>query len=323
MLDAMVPPHIPGYTIKRVLTKGTTSVIALASNDKTYEPVALKIFHRKIISDKGIIKYLESELRLIFRFDHPSFPKYYDVIYTEDHIILVMEFLPNGNLTEAVNNRICFSYKERLNILYKIVDGIDYLHQRGIAHRDIKPENIVFDANNNPKIIDFGFSSECAHYSDTFCGTRDYMAPEVIRLQSYDPMKADIWSLAVTAHILMTSQFPYEYTSEARFLNEIKAGTLQFRINLPGVLGQLVQKCLSYQPSSRPTSRQLLQDVRSLMEGDFALKTINVDRHGLPKLNMNIGKTKDKSATGRDNPIRFTTGRAPTCFRLRKFDSFK
>lgn len=317
----MLPANIEGYKTRQVLCKGLTAIIVKAVNVKTEEEVAIKIFDREKITEKGMIKYLESELRLIARLNHPAFPKIHDIIYDEKHIMIVMDYLPNGSVLDAISNRTMFSYSERLTIVYKILEGISYLHDRGIAHRDIKPDNIVFDIDNQPKIIDFGFSCEFAEMKNTFCGTETYMAPEVMKREKYNGFKADIWAFAITAHILLTSQLPYEFMSEARYINDMENGTLKLRVQCPGILGKIITNCLNIDPDLRPTAREILDQMKYLMENDIVIKTAQGARKmSLPKLPIDK-KLIDKSKTGRNIHTNIV-GKLCPHYRLRRFDSF-
>lgn len=126
-----------------------------------------------------------------------------------------MELALGGDLfnlieTEGVEEDIAHFYFRQL------VNGVDFLHSRGVAHRDIKPENLLLDENGNLKIADFGMAAlfrlpngGARRQCHTSCGSPPYVAPEVIST-SYDADRADIWSCGVVLFVLLCGQTPWD-----------------------------------------------------------------------------------------------------------------
>ncbi|KAK3064933.1 hypothetical protein LTS18_002095 [Coniosporium uncinatum] len=110
--------------------------------------------------------------------------------------LLVMEYLPLGNLQDQHNNAP-FAFEEAVELLYEGLQGIDYLHSQGIAHRDIKPANILVVSRRplSIKFTDFGLVGDLSAMK-TFCGTALYAAPEIWKGSSYTS-KVDIWPIGV------------------------------------------------------------------------------------------------------------------------------
>jgi MAP/microtubule affinity-regulating kinase len=96
------------------------------------------------------------------------------------------------------------------NMIYGILDALNYCHQHNIVHRDLKLENILVSPDGTPKLIDFGFTYLADQkISNTFCGTLFYMAPEIILKKPYFGGPADIWAIGVLAYKMMTGFFPF------------------------------------------------------------------------------------------------------------------
>lgn len=121
--------------------------------------------------------------------NHPNIVKIIDVVETNNHLNIVMEYLPGVSLGSYLkaqpNGKIC--EKNCKKIFKFLVKALHYMHSMNIAHRDIKLENIILDKETNPKIIDFGFSTciEPNTKIKIFCGTPSYMAPEVVQRKDY------------------------------------------------------------------------------------------------------------------------------------------
>lgn len=282
-MDSSESDRVSRYKLIKTIGQGASGIIALAFDQKTSEHVAIKIINRKDVAEKQMLKYLESELRLIARINHPSFPKVYDIIYTEESILIVMEYLANGSILDVVHQKLQFTYKEKIDICIQILEGLEYLHDRGIAHRDIKPENIVFDKYFHPKIIDFGMSHENADKLSTYCGTPNYMAPEIVNTSCYNGKRADVWSFGVTAHILMCQKAPLNYPTELKYVREVRKNNLKVSNQCYGEFGNIIEACLNKDPEQRPSIQEILKQMRNLSYDDSPISTKS-HKEVLPKL---------------------------------------
>ena len=101
-------------------------------------------------------------------------------------------------------------------IFYDICDGMAYLHMNHMAHRDIKLENILITDKNDIKIIDFGFGMFAPDdaLQNFFCGTPNYMPPEIVVKQSYKGDRADLWSLGILLYKMLVGEFPFKGETE-------------------------------------------------------------------------------------------------------------
>ena len=259
MLTQNIPQRFGKYRVLNIVGQGAYSTVVKALNEKTSEIFAIKVIDRQMVTNSGMMRYLDTELRILERISHPSLIKVYEILYEEKFILIVMEFLPHGNIVDIYENRIFFSLKERLEICIKILQGLNFLHDHGIAHRDIKPENIMFDVENNPKIIDFGLSCDRNCLKKTLCGSKLYMAPEVMRGDKYNGFKADIWSLGVTFHLFMSNELPFDYNSEAKLLREVRNGRLCLKNKTNGPIKEIINKMLDLDPENRPTVKELIE----------------------------------------------------------------
>ena len=92
-----------------------------------------------------------------------------------------------------------------------------YLHEHRVAHRDLKLDNVLLDDNLNPKVADYGYSrfvntrpSGAVVASETYCGTRSHMSPQLLLQVPYDPYKVDVWALGVMLYIMLNKVYPFD-----------------------------------------------------------------------------------------------------------------
>lgn len=254
-----IPNYISKYKVIKVLGYGGFAVVVLAEDSSTKQQVAIKIIDRKEISKQNYIMYLENELRLSARFQHPNIVKVFEIIYEPDVINIVMEYLSNGDLQNLLEQNINFTIPEQLRIAFEILQALKYLHERGICHRDIKPSNILFDAEFHPKLIDFGVSKEQSDYLNTYCGTSFYMAPEVIKNLPYDGKKVDMWAFGVTLNLIAEKRFPWpDQHNDVQFIRNVIHNKLQIYVDQMGIIGDLIAKSLVIDPEERASVDDLL-----------------------------------------------------------------
>jgi len=139
----------------------------------------------------------------------------YEVYETDDHINLVLELLKGGELYRFLKVSPPFSEDKCAKVIYKLLQAVSYIHQKGILHRDIKPENLILrnkDDIDDICIADFGLAdyyNTDGKYLFTRCGTPGYVAPELLHDKIYD-YKIDIFSVGILMYLLITGHPPFE-----------------------------------------------------------------------------------------------------------------
>jgi calcium-dependent protein kinase len=158
--------------------------------------------------------------------DHPNIVKYYETYDDSKYIYLVMEYCKGGELFDKITNSKngVFMENDAKKIMKKLLLAINHCHGINIAHRDIKPENIMYGADGEVKLIDFGLakSQKKKQTMHTIAGTPYYMAPEV--LKGKYGVECDIWSLGVLLYILLSGYLPFSGNSRAEIFEAIADG---------------------------------------------------------------------------------------------------
>jgi mitogen-activated protein kinase kinase kinase 3 len=148
--------------------------------------------------------------------EHPNIIKFFGSEVLNDTLFIYLEYIPGGSIKYLLNKYGNFSSKIIKIYLKQILDGLEYLHSKGVVHRDIKSANILVDLKGNIKLSDFGVSGQISlkknvgesGFLESLKGTLLWMAPEVICQTKYGK-KADIWSLGCTLLEMATGLPPW------------------------------------------------------------------------------------------------------------------
>ena len=148
---------------------------------------------------------------------HPFVVKLHYAFQNEDSLFFVTDFLNGGELFFHLANEIRFSEERSRFYAAEIILAIEHLHENGIIYRDLKPENVLLDYEGHLKITDFGLSkvNQAAEgLTNTFCGTPEYLAPEVIRADGYS-FPVDWWSLGMLLYEMISGLNPFKQAALA------------------------------------------------------------------------------------------------------------
>ena len=274
------------YKFGRVIGRGAFGKVNIGLNILTGRIVAIKSFNKQNLLNEKAKKKILYETNLMRGLYHPSVTKILETFETDKYMLIIMEYISGGNLQNFVKKRrkLC---EKTAKILYRqIIQGIKYIHSKGIVHRDIKLENILLDLNNIVKICDFGVGKLTQKGQKLMdqCGTPVYMAPEIIKGDGYEGFPVDVWSSGVALYIMLSGNIPF---------NRDKTHDLQSAImNLPykkiddisDNANDLLQNILEKNPNKRLTPDEILEhpwmnegndDDGSDYNYDFEIKNVN------------------------------------------------
>lgn len=146
----------------------------------------------------------------MYNLDHPNIIKLYNHFEEENFIYLMIEYAGGGQLYQKLKRDKRFDETTTKQYMADIILAVEYLHIQDppIIHRDIKPENLILDEQGRVKLVDFGWSNFKNSQRTTYCGTQDYLAPEMILEQGHDE-KLDIWGLGVLLYEFLTGRSPF------------------------------------------------------------------------------------------------------------------
>ncbi|XP_060071115.1 testis-specific serine/threonine-protein kinase 3-like [Ylistrum balloti] len=203
-----------GFLVKKTLGSGSYSTVKLAfSLHRQEKRVAVKVLSQKVAPKDYLLRFLPKEKTVWPRLDHPHVIKIYEMFEDTSRTYFIMEYAARGDLLR---------YVQRYGPLHEVLarhwfdqscKAVEYLHSQAIAHRDLKLENILLDSNYSVKIGDLGFVKDNLgpnHLSKTFCGSKSYVAPEILKGRPYDPRKSDVWALGAVLFIMVTGTMPFD-----------------------------------------------------------------------------------------------------------------
>uniref|UniRef100_A0A9J2PYA2 Protein kinase domain-containing protein n=1 Tax=Ascaris lumbricoides TaxID=6252 RepID=A0A9J2PYA2_ASCLU len=212
-----------------VIGRGTYSTVKKAWSSRQHKTVAIKIIDKRLQS-RYIKDFLPRELRIVPTLNHDNIIKVYDVIHSGPFVCLVEEYANNGDLLRRIKGNIRLNEDESRFYFRQLIEALMYLKSIKVAHRDLKCENILLDSCDNVKLCDFGFARmmKDGDVSRTFCGSRAYAAPEILRQIPYNGFTVDVWSAAIVLYIMITGVMPYNSNNPRKMLNR----QLQHRLAL-------------------------------------------------------------------------------------------
>ena len=151
-----------------------------------------------------------NEIKIQSKICHPNIVKILYANESEKYFDIVLEYANKGNLFYYIKDNEYLSESQSFKIFIQIVNAIYFLHKNNFIHRDIKPENILLFDKNIAKLCDFGW---CVEFKDeprnTFCGTTEYMAPEMLNEKNYGK-EIDIWSLGILLYEMLHGHSPFK-----------------------------------------------------------------------------------------------------------------
>lgn len=202
------------YAFVRNLGEGHFGMVLLAKDRRTREKFAVKVI-KKHHTEVRSMTLIQRELSILRMVNHPNIVRLYDLFDTEDKLYFVLEYMEGGALYQVLaRDETHFSEERASQIIKDILQGLVYLHSKGIVHRDVKPENILTTSTKWPfqsKLADFGLSNFMGNSEALVSkvGTPYFCAREVVTNESYDT-KADMWSLGVVAFEMLSGRKPFE-----------------------------------------------------------------------------------------------------------------
>jgi serine/threonine protein kinase len=208
----MMPMRLRQFDLRSVIGKGGMGKVYRAFDTVLERWVAVKLMRRELIDDARLLESFYREARACASLNHTNIIHIYTFDDFEGQLYLVMELADRGSLDSKIDKYHRLPELEVLDVGVKIASALDMALKHNLLHRDIKPANILFNADNEPKLVDFGLArkAEAEHeVEDVAWGTPYYVAPEKIKREP-ESFLSDMYSLGGTLYHALTGHVPFE-----------------------------------------------------------------------------------------------------------------
>ncbi|KAK8664627.1 hypothetical protein V6N13_084405 [Hibiscus sabdariffa] len=265
-----INPKELDFTNSVNITKGTFCIASWRGTQ-----VAVKKLGDDVISDEDKVRAFRDELALFQKFRHPNVVQFLGAVTQSSPMMIVTEYLPKGDLRAYLKGKGALQPIIALRLALDIARGMNYLHENKppIIHRDLEPSNILRDDSGHLKVADFGVCKLLTVREvkpltclETSCR---YVAPEVFKTYDYDT-KVDVFSFALILHEMIEGCPPF-CTKQDNEVPKAYASRERPPFRAPSKcyahgLKELIEDCWNEKPAKRPTFRQIIKRLESILD---------------------------------------------------------
>lgn len=257
------------FEMLKVLGKGTFGKVMLGKEKVTQRVFAIKLLRKDVILEKDEVEHTMTENRVLQTAKHPFLTELIYSFQTHDRLVFVMEYVNGGELFFHLSREKVFSESRSRFYGAEITLALQYLHKNKIVYRDLKLENLLIDSDGHIKITDFGLCKEEISFADTtktFCGTPEYLAPEVLEDNDYGHA-VDWWGFGVVLYEMLCGRLPFYNRDHEVLFELILSEPVRFPSRLTDVSKSILDGLLTKEPQKRLGGG--VRDAEEVMEHQF------------------------------------------------------
>jgi eukaryotic-like serine/threonine-protein kinase len=210
----MMPLKLRHFDLLSAIASGGMGTVYRAFDTTLHREVAVKLMKKELADDPGALESFYREARACAALNHTNIIHIYTFDESDGQRYLVMELADCGSLDSRIEHETRLPELDVLDVGIKVASALDTALKHNLLHRDIKPGNILFNADGEPKLVDFGLARQTDSEADeeAVWGTPYYIAPEKIKREREDFL-SDMYSLAGTLYHALTGHVPFEAPS--------------------------------------------------------------------------------------------------------------
>jgi len=233
---------------------GDVKLVFFKGSQFEQKPYALKCVQKCRIVQYGQQRHIMDEKNILFQMRSPFILTLHKTYKDAKQVYLLTDAYLGGDLWRLLHARGPFPDTVARFYIACVVEAFAYLHQRGIVYRDLKPENLMLDINGYLRLVDLGFAKRVplGNKTWTFCGTPEYIPPEVIANTGHT-LSADYWSLGILVYELLTRKTPFRAKDDLTIYENILRGihSVQFSYRVSRKAEMLIKSLCRQEPSER------------------------------------------------------------------------
>jgi len=245
--------NLNDFVLLKVVGKGGYGKVYQARKKETGEIFAIKALRKDFLIRTNNVEYTKTEKDILRNVRHPFIVQLYYAFQNECKVYLVMDFVNGGQILFHLREQAMFS--EQLVRFYsaQVILAVEHLHLLDVIHRDLKPENILINQTGYIALTDFGFAKEemtDGSKTRTFCGTIEYMAPEMISGSGYGKA-ADWWSVGILIFDMLTGGPPFRSKNDGALQKKIMTEKLRLPVYLSAEAHSIIKGLLNRDDKKR------------------------------------------------------------------------
>eukprot|EP00467_Chlorarachnion_reptans_P001836 CAMPEP_0114486308 /NCGR_PEP_ID=MMETSP0109-20121206/146_1 /TAXON_ID=29199 /ORGANISM="Chlorarachnion reptans, Strain CCCM449" /LENGTH=534 /DNA_ID=CAMNT_0001662463 /DNA_START=33 /DNA_END=1637 /DNA_ORIENTATION=+ len=263
MIEGTDKVSVADFELLKVLGRGSFGKVMQVRRKKDGKVYAMKILKKKAIVQRHQVEHTKSERKILQSLQHPFLMKLRFAFQTTEKLYFVLDFYRGGELFFHLKNQRKFEVPLAKLYVAEIGLALGHLHSLGFIYRDLKPENILLDDDGHVCLTDFGLSTQIDpnNKSTTFCGTPEYLAPEVITAVGHDKA-VDWWSLGILLYELTVGIPPFYSQNVHEMYHAIQFGLLKFPKWIPESCKDMIVALLDRDPKQRLGSHNDVEDIK-------------------------------------------------------------
>ncbi|CAO3637434.1 unnamed protein product [Cunninghamella echinulata] len=253
------------FRIIRSIGSGSFGKVYQVEKRDTKRIYAMKVLSKKLLIEQNEVAHTLSERNVLVQsINSPFIVNLKFSFQTTSHLFLVMDYISNGDLFNHLQRHRKLNEHCARFYIAELVCALEDIHAQNVVYRDLKPENILLDAQGHIALTDFGLCKELREKettTNTFCGTNEYLAPEMVLKKSYDK-SIDWWALGILLYELLTGDVPFHSVHLDVLYRRILKQPLSFPTYLSDQAVDLLEQLLNRDPTTRLGSKRGAMEIK-------------------------------------------------------------